>query len=376
MFIFIGDVEILCLPMPVVGGDEVAYYFRQVVFLSQLQAVGHVVDDDLCALFVAQVLVRVDTALVFGEEHRIAHLPYVMIERSRTHQLAFCTDFVGCLGREVGHLHGVLERARCHFRQLAQQRVVDVGQFDEGHVGSEAEHLLQHEQERIGEQQEHAIDEEVEIHRHVELRQVIFRDEFVGEIRQAVTQRDDEGRAEQLRALREVAQAVDGRQAADDLQEEEVIRIAQDDGADEDGRHVGHEGRARIHEHADGYGQDGHGQHVDAQEVVGHHQRRDDGKHGRQRNEQQQAALALEVVTAEQLQVDEERPHENAHEEELSQPDETLLAARVAAFQRFLFVGQQFVVDVVGHDVAAVDDFLFAQHHALGRGDAPQQFLA
>ncbi len=83
-----------------VSGDEVLDHFGQLYLLGQLQSVGHMADDDLGALFIAQILVRVDSArLVFGEEHRILHFADVMIQRSGTYQLAFGSDALAASAR-------------------------------------------------------------------------------------------------------------------------------------------------------------------------------------------------------------------------------------------------------------------------------------
>ena len=115
VFVTIGDVEVLGQAAAVVGADEVTDDLRQVVFFRQFQSVGHVVDDDLCTLFVVELVVRIDTGLVFGEERRIQHLADVVIHGSGTHQLAVGPDAVGGGRREVGQLQGVLEGARRHF---------------------------------------------------------------------------------------------------------------------------------------------------------------------------------------------------------------------------------------------------------------------
>ena len=165
MFVLPRDVEVLGLPLAVVGGDEVLDDLGQVVLLGQLHAAGDVADDHLGALFVGQVLVRIDaTPLVLGEEHGVLHLADVVVEGAGTHQLALGPDAIGRLGCQVGHLHGVLEGTRHGLGHAAQQRVVDVGQLDQRHVRGEAEGLLQHKQQRVGEEQEDAVDDEVHVH--------------------------------------------------------------------------------------------------------------------------------------------------------------------------------------------------------------------
>ena len=62
------------------GCDEVFDDFGKIALFRQFQSVRYVADHDLCALFVAEVLVWVDAArLVLGEEHRVLHFADVMV---------------------------------------------------------------------------------------------------------------------------------------------------------------------------------------------------------------------------------------------------------------------------------------------------------
>ena len=92
---------------------EVLHRLGQLVFVGQLQSVGHVADDDLCALLQWEAVVRVHPRLVLGEEHRVLQFADVVIQGARTHQLALGHQVVGHLGSQIGHLHAVLEGARC-----------------------------------------------------------------------------------------------------------------------------------------------------------------------------------------------------------------------------------------------------------------------
>ena len=146
VFVLPRNVEIFGFPFAVVGCYEVLDDLGQVVFFGQFHAAGNVADDYLRTLFVVQVFMRIDTSpLVFGEEHGILHLTDVVVESAGTYQLALGTDAVGGFGSQVGHLHGVLEGAGHGFGHAAQQRIVDVGQFDQRHVRGKAECLFQYE---------------------------------------------------------------------------------------------------------------------------------------------------------------------------------------------------------------------------------------
>ena len=126
VLVLVFHVEILGLALSVVGGNEVAYDVGQVVLVGQLQSVGDVTDDDLCAVNVRQVLVRIKARLVLGEVDGVLYLSYVVIQGTGTHQLRLGTNLVGYLGSQVAHLYGVLERAGSHLAHAAQHVLAHV----------------------------------------------------------------------------------------------------------------------------------------------------------------------------------------------------------------------------------------------------------
>lgn len=70
MLVFPRDVEVFCLSASVVGRDKLFDYFGQIVLFGQFQSTRYMTDNYLCALFVTQVLVRIDSSgLVFGKEY-------------------------------------------------------------------------------------------------------------------------------------------------------------------------------------------------------------------------------------------------------------------------------------------------------------------
>ena len=113
--------------------DDVLDHLRQPGFLGPPQSVGHVLNDDLRTLFGLKGIVRIHTALVFGEECRVVNLPDVVIERTGAHELHIRPHLQRHLLSHVGHLEGVLEGARTTLGQFAQRAVVDVAQFHQGH---------------------------------------------------------------------------------------------------------------------------------------------------------------------------------------------------------------------------------------------------
>ena len=71
MLVTIINIEILGESCAVVGRDEVLDDAWQIEFLGKLQSFRNVADDDLCALQVGELVVRIDTSLVFGKEYKI-----------------------------------------------------------------------------------------------------------------------------------------------------------------------------------------------------------------------------------------------------------------------------------------------------------------
>ena len=154
------------------------------------------------------------------------------------------------------------------------------------------------------------------------------------------------------------------------------MRVAQADGAHQDGDDVRQEGRARVEEHADDDRQHGVGQNVDVEQVLGHHDGRHDGIEHHQREQQRQAALAVVVVLAEQVEVEHEAQHEDADVEYLPEEHQPLLSHRVAALDGLLAQALQDVVGLGADNLAAVDDLLPAQYDAAGPRIVFQHLLA
>ena len=209
-----------------------------------------------------------------------------MVERSRSHHLRFRADFVGHFRRQVGHLHGVIESALRHFRHAAQQAVVDVGQFHQRHARSEAEHPFYEIHQRVGEQQENAADDHVHRARLVESLAAEPLREVIGKTYQQAGTHHGQHRAEQLRAFRQLAQGINGRQSRYQLEQHKFKRVVERDGREQGHHDVGNERRARIHEYAHENGNDGIRHKVDTVEVVRHHQVGYHGKRRQQREEQ------------------------------------------------------------------------------------------
>ena len=134
VFVLVFDVEVAGEPLPVVGEYKLFDDVGKVVLFGDVHSFGNMADNNACTLLVRHVVVWVVPCLVLGEENRVGHLSNVVIERSCAHQQTVRLYAVGNFGCQVAHGDGMLEGARCHFAQVAQQAFVGVGEFEEGNV--------------------------------------------------------------------------------------------------------------------------------------------------------------------------------------------------------------------------------------------------
>lgn len=178
MLITIINIEEFGKSIAMVCGDEVLDDAWQIEFLGKLQSFRNVADDDLCALQVGELVVRIDTSLVFGKEYRIGHLADVMIERTGTYQQTVGMNTVGNFGSQVSHGDGMLEGARSYLAQVSEQSLVGVGKLEECHVGDESKHLLDEVHHRVGEQQEDAVDDKIGVHARVDVEHLVVLHEL------------------------------------------------------------------------------------------------------------------------------------------------------------------------------------------------------
>ena len=130
--IAIGVIEIAHEGRAVVGGDEVDNHFRQVVSAGDAFAFRHVRHNDLRRIARIHLQERIIHAcLVLYVVERVGHLTYIVVERTCPHEQRIRTDGLGRFGREVRHLHRVLESSRRFLREGVQQFGIDIRQFDE-----------------------------------------------------------------------------------------------------------------------------------------------------------------------------------------------------------------------------------------------------
>ena len=94
VLIFIGNVEVLSQSSSMMRADKVFNDFRQIMFLGKLQAICDMAYDNLRTLFIVEAFMRIYSRLVLGEEGGVYHFTYIMVKRSCTNQLAFCTDLL------------------------------------------------------------------------------------------------------------------------------------------------------------------------------------------------------------------------------------------------------------------------------------------
>ena len=152
------DVEIVGAARAVVGADEVNDALWDMALVRQLDAIGHMRDDDFGTLDIGKVIMwAVGSMLVLSEIHRILNFSDVVIQGTRTSQLGITTDFKQDLLTEISHLDGMLEGAWRNGSKLTQQRAVGIAQLHQRERGGHAEDTLKQQDERLGKHGEQAI---------------------------------------------------------------------------------------------------------------------------------------------------------------------------------------------------------------------------
>ena len=376
MLVLLLNIEVFRQSAPVVREDEVFDDGWQAGLLRHLHAFGDMADDDTCTLGVWHVVMWIHTSLILCEEHGVGHLTYVMIKRARTHEEAIGLDAVCYLSGEVSYGDGVLERARCNLAQVAQQALVRVREFEERDIRCEVERTLDEVHERVGQQEEDAVDDEVDVHVGINTDHHIVLHELQGEEDHGTGKCDEDSGLEHLCPTREVAQRVDGNEACHELHDDEFILIFHRRRTDKYHDGMREEGRARIHEHTDEHRHHGKRQDVDAEEVVLHHDGNHNGEDGDERVEHHNRAGLFEVVAPEEGEVECEKQHHDCNEDDLTDHGGSDLALCGAASFHLAFERLQHLEGVCIDDVATVDDFLTGKHHATGDGDTTQHIGA
>ena len=129
---------------PVVHGDEIDHFFRQVVITCQGHAVLDMRGNNERTHAGSELVVTVPAPLlVFHEIGRFHHFPDVM--KICAHP---AEDLVGTHGgggglRQARQRHAVVVRPRGLFRQLAQEGMVEMHQLHQRKVGGDAKRFLE-----------------------------------------------------------------------------------------------------------------------------------------------------------------------------------------------------------------------------------------
>ena len=128
-----------------------------------------------------------------------------MIHRSCTYQLAFASNLISNLCCQVTDLNRMLERARCHLTHLPEERLVHIRQFDKGDVGCKAERLFYQIEERVGAEQQQAVNGEVIIFAIADLHDIVILDPVRSQIHQCSTYSYEHSCPEELRTAGQFA---------------------------------------------------------------------------------------------------------------------------------------------------------------------------
>ena len=347
-------------------GDEVAHDGWQLVLVGQAESVLHMLDDYLCATLVGQALVGILAVLVLGEEDGILQLADVVIERSCADELCLAPYFVGHVGCQVRHLHAVVESAVGLLRKPAQEGIVDVLQLDEGDDGGEAEDALDGNEQQVGQHGEYTSHHQEDIGPAADFQIPIgcAPHELHAEVGEHGGKGDDDCGTEEFVALRELAQGIDGHEACHRLGDDEDEGLGEHDRRSQDSQDVRHECCARIQEDAQHDGQHAVGHHIDTAPHVSHQTVRHNGEEEREAHDEEDGADAVEIVTAELLEVHEQQHDKDGGIDDSASDARHLLAGAQRVLLLVLFPGEQDVHHLVVHYLSPIHNLLPLQDNA------------
>ena len=166
------------------GGDEILDDIGQIVFLCQLETLGHVADNHLGTIHEGHALVGIDARLILGVIDGILNLSDVVVIGARAYQLTLGTDLIGDLRSQVAHLNRVLEGAGGHLAHPSEHFLVHIRELDQRDIGGEAESLLDEIEQRVGAEEEDAVDQQVVVFAVVDLRDTVVLYPAEGEVGQ------------------------------------------------------------------------------------------------------------------------------------------------------------------------------------------------
>ena len=164
MLVLVGNIEIFGLTQSVMGHNEILDLCGQVILIRQFQSFGHVADDDLGGCLTIHLVQRVHACLVLCVEGGILDLADVVIESTCSDKLRLRIDLVGDGCCQIPHHDGVLEGAWSHLAHLTEQILTGVRQLNKRNIRYEAEHLLHHQHQWVGEEQHHTVGDEMLVH--------------------------------------------------------------------------------------------------------------------------------------------------------------------------------------------------------------------
>ena len=162
--------------------------------------------------------------LVLGEEDGILELADVVIEGTGTDQLRPGSQPVGHLGCEIGYLHAMVEGAVGFLGKTSKQGIVDVLKLDERDDAGKAENALDGDEQQVGQHGEHASHGEEDVGHPADDTLTAIgcaANELEAKIGEQGCQGDPDGGPEELDALREFTQGIDGYESCHNLHHDE-----------------------------------------------------------------------------------------------------------------------------------------------------------
>ena len=376
MGVTIGIVEIAHEGRTVVGGDEIDDHLGQMVATGYFLSFGDMRHDDLCGISGIHLKERVlHAGLVLYIVERVGYLTYIVVECARSHEECVGADGLGSFGREVRHLHRVLEGTRGTFGERVKQFGVDIRQFDEGDGRDKTEQLLEAVYQTVATDGQQAADREMEVHPRVDGRPCTGLGEGDSGVSDRLGKENPRSCLDELCAACHVSERGDSYHADDDLDEEELNRRRHHDGRDEDGGEMQEESRSGVKEDTRQDGYPCEGDEIDGQaESECETCECNDDEH-LQRKEKHRGG-GMEIRTPEDVKVHHKETEEERDQHRLAEDGEGALFVAERLIVVRAAEGVEDLVIALSDHFALVDDLLPFLDESLRGRESCQQFGA
>ena len=206
--------------------------------------------------------------LIFGKKCRVNHFPYIVIQCSGTHKRCISANLRGCRGSQIGNLHGMLKGTRRFFRELFQQRFVDISQFHHAHTRNKTKRLLENINQQIRKHDENEVDKEINQYHAIHLLNIAFGIQRQSKIHKNIGYENKKRTLNQLRTFGQFFQHKNGNHSHSYLNHDKLERIRNHQRTEKNGHNADKQCRPRIDKSTDQNSDNGIWNDIDIKQVV------------------------------------------------------------------------------------------------------------